>query len=169
MSTERFTLSLDEVERRLTYDGIQGDGLDDQDYWQRVVGNCMVANGCFDILHPGHISLLASLDTIAYQERLRPIVAMNSDESVARLKGPRRPVVPQESRAMLINYLKWPLTVVIFDEDSPQRLMDILRPKVVLKGAEYPEDSVVRWSGSRVMTVPMKPRWSTSSIVGDTR
>lgn len=167
--SERFSLTLEEVESRLRYDGIRSDGLDDQDYWQRIVGNCMVANGCFDILHPGHISLLASLDTISYQEGLRPIVAMNSDESVARLKGPRRPAVPQESRAMLINYLKWPLTVVIFNEDSPQRLMDIFKPKIVLKGAEYTEESVVRWSGSRVMTVPMKPRWSTSSILGDTR
>lgn len=128
-----------------------------------------MANGCFDILHPGHLSLLATLDTVAYQMKLRPIVAMNSDASVRRLKGDRRPIVPQESRAALINSLKWPLTVVVFDEDTPQLLMDTLQPSAVLKGAEYPVESVIRWQGSQVITVDMVPRWSTSGIVGDTR
>jgi rfaE bifunctional protein nucleotidyltransferase chain/domain len=133
------------------------------------IEGCIVANGCFDVLHPGHLSLLATLDTLAYQMRLRPVVALNSDESVRKLKGPGRPLVPQQSRSALINNLKWPFTVVIFDEETPQRLMDLLKPVAVVKGSEYPTESVIRWKESRVITVDMVPHWSTTSIVGNTR
>lgn len=132
-------------------------------------GRCAVANGCFDGLHPGHLEILAALDTIAYTRGFRPIVAINSDLSVRRLKGPSRPLIPQRARSLLINYLKWPFTVVIFDEDSPQRLMDYLMPAVVVKGSEYTAESVVKWSGSEVVSVDMLPGWSTTSIIGDTR
>lgn len=161
--SERMTVHLDDVAR-----SIESDSPREQPY-DSWVGACMIANGCFDGLHPGHLSLLAHLDSIAYGERLRPLVAINSDESVRRLKGPARPVWPQEMRAKLINHLKWPLTVIIFDEDSPQRLMDLLKPRVVLKGGEYDPASVVRWSGAKVVTVPMLGDWSTSKILGDTR
>jgi len=167
--SERFTIHLDELSKSILSDSYREQPYDN---W---VGNCVVANGCFDGLHPGHLSLFAHLDTLAYGERLRPIVAINSDESVRRLKGSTRPVWPQEVRAKLINHLKWPLTVVIFDEDTPQRLMDLLKPRVVLKGDQYAMDSVVRYhgneygGGSRVVTVPMLADWSTSKILGDTR
>lgn len=158
--SERFTVRLEEL---LTAESHA------QQFLADVQGKCIVANGCFDILHPGHLSLLASLDTIAYQMKLRPIVAINSDLSVRRLKGQGRPVVPEDVRATLINSLKWPLTVVIFSEDTPQFLMDTLQPRAVLKGSEYPTDTVVRWKHSVVVTVPMVPRWSTTKIIGDTR
>ncbi len=165
--SERFTVHLDDVEKELTVRrGIFFDREQRYDSW---VGACAVANGCFDILHPGHLSLLAILDTEAYRRGLRPLVAMNSDASVRRLKGDRRPIVPQESRAKLINSLKWPLTVVIFEEDTPQRLMDLLRPRIVVKGSEYPPETVIRWRDSEVVSVGMVPRYSTSAIVGDTR
>lgn len=156
--TERYTIHLDELEKDWTHLELS-----------KFRGKCIVANGCFDILHPGHISLLAQLDTIAYRSGFRPIVAMNSDVSVRRLKGDRRPIVPQESRALLINNLKWPFTVVLFDEETPQRLMDLLQPAIVVKGAEYPLSSVVKWKDSEVVTVEMVSRWSTTKIVGDTR
>ena len=132
-------------------------------------GNCIVANGCFDVLHPGHLTLLAHLDTIAYLKRLRPIVAMNSDSSVKDLKGEGRPIVPALARAALLTSLKWPFTVVIFDEPTPQRLMDLLRPEIVLKGSEYDPASVVKWDGSEVITVGMVDGWSTTRILGDIR
>lgn len=157
--TERLTCTLDELELLPCY----------AELLEKSRGRCIVANGCFDVLHPGHLSLLASLDTLAYQMKLRPIVAMNSDRSVTRLKGPGRPVVPQESRSLLINSLKWPLTVVLFDEETPQRLMDTLQPVAVLKGSEYDTETVIRWRDSQVVTVDMVPGWSTSRIVGDTR
>jgi D-beta-D-heptose 7-phosphate kinase/D-beta-D-heptose 1-phosphate adenosyltransferase len=130
------------------------------------VERCIVANGCFDVLHPGHLSLLQALDYVARAMELVPIVALNSDSSVRALKGPTRPIVPEDARATLITHLRWPLTVVIFDDRTPQLLMDTLRPRVVMKGAEYAADSVVRWSGSQVVTVDMVPQWSTSRIVG---
>jgi len=136
---------------------------------ERLRGRTIVANGCFDGLHPGHLSLLASLDTIAYRMKLRPIVALNSDASVRLNKGPSRPVWPQEVRSTLINHMKWPLTVVIFDEKTPQRLMDMLQPAAVLKGSEYTKESVIRWKDSEVLTVDMLGEWSTSRILGDTR
>lgn len=157
--SERFTISLDELEIELSYGP----------YSNIRVGKVAVANGCFDVLHPGHLSLLAQLDELAYANCLRPIVAMNSDASVRRLKGNDRPVVPQNARATLINNLKWPLTVVIFDEDSPQRLMDLLQPAIVLKGSEYPAETVVRWKDSKVVSATMIGNWSTSKILGDTR
>jgi D-beta-D-heptose 7-phosphate kinase/D-beta-D-heptose 1-phosphate adenosyltransferase len=88
---------------------------------------------------------------------------------VRRLKGSSRPVWSQDHRAKLINHLKWPLTVIIFDEDTPQRLMDLLKPPMVLKGSEYTKESVVRYKDSEVITVPMLGEWSTSGILGDTR
>jgi cytidyltransferase-like protein len=160
MSNERQTLHLD--------DFISGHvpwflNLD------QICGKTIIANGCFDILHPGHLRLLANLDTLAYKMKLRPIVALNSDESIVKIKGPSRPLVPQESRSQLLNYLKWPFTVVLFDEESVQRLMDVFQPFAVLKGAEYPIESVVKWKNSEVITTEMLPSWSTTRIAGDTR
>ncbi len=134
-----------------------------------VQGRCVVANGCFDVLHLGHLHLLSTLDTVAYQMKLRPIVAMNSDESVRLIKGDYRPVVPHTSRAQLVTCLKWPLSVVLFDEKTPQRLMDLLRPLVVVKGSEYSKESVIRWEGSQVVTVDMVSGWSTSRMLGYAR
>jgi rfaE bifunctional protein nucleotidyltransferase chain/domain len=162
---ERFTACLDDL--KLSYDGTQVYVKGRRDVIP--VGRTIIANGCFDGLHPGHLSLLGWLDTYAYRLRLRPIVAINSDRSVRCLKGPGRPVWPHNVRATLINNLKWPLTVVVFDEDTPQRLMDLLKPAVVLKGSEYQKESVVRWKDSEVITVPMLDDWSTSGILGDTR
>lgn len=132
----------------------------------RLRDGCVVANGCFDLLHPGHLMLLRGLDCIARSMECLPVVAINSDESVGRLKGPGRPVVPQLARATLLASLEWPLGVLIFDEDTPQVLMDTLRPRAVVKGSEYSEDSVIRWSGSEVLTVDMLSGWSTTGILG---
>jgi D-beta-D-heptose 7-phosphate kinase/D-beta-D-heptose 1-phosphate adenosyltransferase len=163
--SERYAVHLNDLS--LCPNGFWLDFADDKT--SIPVGKTVVANGCFDLLHPGHLSLLGWLDTIAYRKSLRPIIAINSDESVRRLKGQTRPKWPQEARAAFLTHLKWPFTVVIFDEDTPQRLMDLLKPAAVLKGSEYATESVVRWKDSEVITVPMLDGWSTSRIVGDTR
>lgn len=129
------------------------------------VGRCAVTNGCFDVLHPGHLSLLSSFDYVARMYGLRPVVAINSDVSVRHLKGPSRPIVTQRARAELIVSLRWPFSVVIFDGPSPQELMDLLQPLVVVKGAEYRQEDVVRWRESRVITVPMEGTWSTTGVL----
>ncbi len=164
MMSERGYVHLSKLVRLGTYDMVEGPGI-----VSIPVGRTIVANGCFDMLHPGHLSLFGWLDTVAYREGLRPIIAINSDESVRGLKGPDRPKWPQEARAAFLTHLKWPFTVVIFDEATPQRLMDLLEPAMVVKGSEYPTESVVRWKDSTVITVPMLDGWSTSRIVGDTR
>ena len=121
--TERVTFHLDEV---------IGDAMHGALWKWR--GRCAIANGCFDGCHPGHLEILAALDAEAYARRLRPIVALNSDLSVKGLKGSARPIIPAVARATLINNLRWPLSVVIFDEENPQRLMDWFQPTVVIKG-----------------------------------
>lgn len=131
------------------------------------IGTCAVANGCFDVLHLGHLRLLEKFHHAARCRGLRPIIALNSDDSIRRLKGAGRPIVPERCRGELLTSLLWPFTVVIFDEDTPQRLMDVLRPRLVVKGAEYDPTHVIRWSGSEVLTVEMSPGWSTSGILGE--
>ena len=143
------------------FDDLLGDGA----ALSLLQENCVVANGCFDVLHLGHLSLLRELDRQARTCAMPAVVALNSDRSVRSLKGPSRPVVPQESRARLLSELRWPFVVVIFDDDTPQRLMDTLRPRVVVKGAEYSADSVIRWVNSMVVTVDMNPGWSTTGIL----
>lgn len=132
-----------------------------------IIGRCIITNGCFDILHPGHIRLLSWFHSIAQSEDLFPIVALNSDKSVRQIKGISRPIVPEESRAQLISNLQWPFSVVIFDEENPQKLMDFFKPAVVVKGSEYSNESVIKWEDSEVITIGMLPNWSTSAIIGD--
>ena len=132
-----------------------------------LVGQCAVANGCFDLLHPGHLSLLATLSYRAYLRRLQPVVALNSDVSVRALKGPSRPVVNEWARAELLASLRWPFSVVIFDEETPQRLMDLLQPAIVVKGADRDPETVVRWRESEVVLVPMLSDWSTTGVLGE--
>ena len=125
-------------------------------------GCCVVANGCFDLIHPGHLQILRSLYEHARMIGATPIVALNSDESVRRLKGPSRPIMPLDARIALLTNLRWPLSVVVFDEDT-------LRPVSVIKGSQYPADSVIRWIGSMVVTVEMVGGWSTTGILGGQR
>jgi len=96
-------------------------------------------NGCFDLLHPGHVSLLAQARAAC--DRL--VVGLNSDDSVKRLKGPERPVQTERARAAVLEALASVDLVVIFDEDTPLRLIEAIRPDVLVKGADYRIDQVV--------------------------
>lgn len=131
----------------------------------RLFRNCVVANGCFDVLHLGHLVLLGELDAVARLYGIHAVVALNSDDSVRSLKGVHRPIVPMESRSALLKTLEWPFTVVVFDEPTPQTLMDKLQPPYVLKGSEYPKESVIRWEGSQVISVDRIKGWSTTNIL----
>ena len=123
-------------------------------------------NGCFDIIHPGHIGLLEQ--AAAHCDRL--IVAINSDASVQRLKGPTRPVQNGNARAKVLGAMHVVDAVVVFDEDTPLELIATLQPDLLVKGADYREDQVVgadivKAGGGRVLLATLEEGHSTTSIV----
>jgi D-beta-D-heptose 7-phosphate kinase/D-beta-D-heptose 1-phosphate adenosyltransferase len=127
-------------------------------------------NGCFDILHPGHVSLLAF--SRAQCDRL--IVALNTDESVARLKGPTRPVNTLAQRAQVMAAIRHVDAVVAFGEDTPFNVISALVPDVLVKGADYAVDNivgadVVRAAGGRVVLAELVPGQSTTGIIAKMR
>jgi D-beta-D-heptose 7-phosphate kinase/D-beta-D-heptose 1-phosphate adenosyltransferase len=127
-------------------------------------------NGCFDILHPGHIKLLAE----AHAACDCLIVGLNSDASVRRLKGSGRPMQDVHARAEVLAALEAVDLVVVFDQDTPLELLRHVRPKVLLKGADYRRDEVVgremvEAAGGEVILVDLVPGVSTTSIVGKSR
>jgi len=115
-------------------------------------------NGCFDLIHPGHVHLLAQAQAAC--DRL--IVALNTDASVRRLKGPERPIQPETSRATVLSSLASVDLVVLFAGDTPLSLIEAIRPDILVKGADYSPDQVVgadivRRSGGRVLLVDLPP------------
>ncbi len=125
-----------------------------------------IANGCFDLLHPGHVALIrrAALSC----DRL--VMALNSDDSVRVLKGPLRPLQDEDARAAVIGAIKGVSAVVVFAEDTPLELIRALQPDVLVKGADYREDEVVgadvvQARGGRVVRVDLAPGHSTTNLV----
>jgi rfaE bifunctional protein nucleotidyltransferase chain/domain len=123
-------------------------------------------NGCFDVLHRGHVGYLSQARELG--DVL--VVAVNSDDSVRRLKGAGRPVNPEEDRAAVLAALSCVDHVVVFDEDSPRRLLEAVRPDVYVKGGDYrpeliPEAELVRRLGGEVRTLDYLPDRSTSAII----
>ncbi|MCF0094171.1 D-glycero-beta-D-manno-heptose 1-phosphate adenylyltransferase [Micromonospora sp. MH99] len=133
----------------------------------REAGRSVVfTNGCFDVLHPGHVRYLEQARALG--DLL--IVAVNSDGSVRRLKGPDRPVNPVEDRGTLLAALSCVDHVVVFEEDSPAALIEAVRPDVYVKGGDYPPELVpeaplVRRLGGQVRTLGYVPDRSTSAII----
>lgn len=123
-------------------------------------------NGCFDVLHRGHVDLLR-------EARSRGdvlVVGINDDESVRRLKGPARPLVPQEDRAEVVAALEMVDRVVFFSEDTPGKLIDALVPDVLVKGADYAIDEIVgrdtvEGAGGEVVRVSLTSGRSTRGLI----
>ncbi len=129
---------------------------------KRLGRRVVFTNGCFDILHPGHLHLLREA------KRLGDFlfVGLNTDESVRRLKGPGRPVNSLPVRARLLEAVRWVDAVVPFSEDTPLRLVKALRPDVLVKGGDYrPEEVVGREFAGRVVIVPYLPGFSTTAFL----
>ena len=125
-----------------------------------------LANGCFDLLHVGHIRYLES----AAREADRLIVAINDDESVRRLKGEGRPVLSAEDRAELVAALRWVDYVIIFSEPTVGPLLDAIRPDVHCKGTDYtvdtvPERDIVKSYGGRIAIVGDPKDHSTRDLL----
>lgn len=123
-------------------------------------------NGCFDILHRGHITYLAQ----ARQLGDLLVVGLNSDASVRRLKGPERPVNDEQSRALLLAALEMVDYVVLFEEDTPYNLILKVNPDLLVKGGDYDIDNIVgadfvRQRGGEVRTIPFVQGFSSSSII----
>ncbi len=123
-------------------------------------------NGCFDLLHPGHIGSLEQARALG--DAL--IVGLNSDASVRQLKGAGRPVLPERERAEILAALECVDAVVIFDELTPREIIARLLPDVLVKGADWPGDQIVgreevEAAGGRVVSIPVVPGYSTTEIL----
>ncbi len=138
--------------------------------WRERGQRVVLTNGCFDLLHAGHLALLEA----ARREGDVLVVALNSDASVRRLKGERRPIVGALERTELLLALEAVDRVVVYEEDTPLEVVRTLAPDVLVKGADWPEAAIVGGpevlaAGGRVARVPLVPGRSTSSIVGRVR
>jgi rfaE bifunctional protein nucleotidyltransferase chain/domain len=126
-------------------------------------------NGCFDVLHRGHIYYLSRARELG--DLL--VLGLNSDESVARLKGPGRPVNKQQARAEVLGGLAFVDHIVIFPEDTPLNLIKAVRPHVLIKGGDYKVEEIVGYQqvrswGGIVKTIPLLEGYSSSSIIDRT-
>lgn len=133
--------------------------------WKREGKAVVFTNGCYDILHPGHIRLL---------ERARSlgdvlILGLNTDASVQRLKGPSRPLIAQDERARLAVRLAAVDAVTLFDEDTPRELIARVLPDILVKGADWSHfiagREEVEAAGGKVMALALEPGFSTTNIV----
>ena len=134
--------------------------------WRKESRKLVFTNGCFDILHSGHVRYLQT--AAGFGDIL--LLGLNSDSSVRKLKGPRRPIMTQADRAYLLSALEAIDCIVIFDEETPARLIQTVSPDVLVKGGDYlPEDVVgydtVTKNGGCVKIVPYVEGKSTSGIV----
>ena len=123
-------------------------------------------NGCFDILHIGHVKYLKA----AKSKGDILIVGLNADRSVRRLKGPSRPLTPQNERAQILAALECVDFVVLFNEDTPERLIRMLQPDVLVKGGDWPLDKIVgadivRAKKGRVLAIPYVKNRSTTGLI----
>lgn len=132
--------------------------------WRAEGKTVVFTNGCYDILHPGHVRLL---------ERARSlgqilILALNTDASVARLKGPSRPLIDQNERARMAMALAAVDAVTFFDEDTPRELIAAVLPDVLVKGADWAHfiagREEVEAAGGKVMALALEPGFSTTNI-----
>jgi D-beta-D-heptose 7-phosphate kinase/D-beta-D-heptose 1-phosphate adenosyltransferase len=139
--------------------------LDLRNRWKRDGKTVVFTNGCYDLLHPGHIRLLEAARSLG--DVL--ILALNSDASVRRSKGPNRPIIQQDARGRLAASLDAVDGVVFFDEETPRELIAAVLPDILVKGADWSHfiagREEVEAAGGRVLTVPLEPGHSTTNIV----
>ena len=134
--------------------------------WNKAGNGIVFTNGCFDLVHRGHIDSLAKAAELG--ERL--IVGLNSDVSVKILKGQNRPLVDQQSRAVLLASLLMVDAVVLFDDETPYELIRSIQPNVLVKGSEYQVEEIAGYdivlaSGGRVERIDLTEGFSTSDLI----
>jgi D-glycero-beta-D-manno-heptose 1-phosphate adenylyltransferase len=134
--------------------------------WQAKGEKVVFTNGCFDLLHLGHVDYLEKARNLG--DRL--VIGLNTDDSVSRFKGPERPLQDQTSRARILAALQFVDVVVFFNEDTPLNLISELLPNVLVKGSDYLAENivgadVVKKAGGKVETIDFVPGYSTTRIV----
>ena len=133
--------------------------------WRQQGKTVVFTNGCYDILHPGHIRLLEAAKSMG--DVL--ILALNTDSSVQRLKGPTRPFMRERERAALAEALEAVDAVTLFDEDTPRELIAALLPDILIKGADWSHfiagREEVEAAGGKVLALPLEPGYSTTEII----
>lgn len=134
--------------------------------WRLLNNKIVFTNGCFDILHKGHIDYLSQ----ARDKGNILVVGLNSDASVRSIKGENRPLQDEKSRALVLASLRFVDAVILFDEDTPLDLIRFVEPDVLVKGADYTEETIVgagevKARGGEVVTIPLTEGYSTSEIL----
>jgi rfaE bifunctional protein nucleotidyltransferase chain/domain len=133
--------------------------------WKRAGKTVVFTNGCYDLLHPGHIRLLEQARSLG--DIL--ILALNTDASVQRLKGPSRPITSESDRAAVALGLAAVDAVTLFDEDTPRELIAAVLPDILVKGADWSHfiagREEVEASGGRVLALPLEPGYSTTNLL----
>ena len=133
--------------------------------WKKEGKRVVFTNGCYDLLHPGHIRLLEQARSLG--DIL--ILALNSDDSVRRLKGPTRPLLSERDRAEVASGLAAVDAITVFDEDTPRELIAAVLPDILVKGADWAHwiagREEVEAAGGQVMALALEPGYSTTGIV----
>jgi rfaE bifunctional protein nucleotidyltransferase chain/domain len=146
-------LTLEDAARRLYIDRLRG-------------YTTVFTNGVFDLIHRGHLEYLREAASMGHNL----VVGLNSDASVRRLKGEQRPLLSEQDRAMALLALRWVDMVILFDEDTPIRLIEALQPNVLVKGGDYQTRDIVgadlvQQTGGKVVTIPFREGYSTSGLI----
>ncbi len=142
-------------------------GLQSQlDTWRAANKKIIFTNGCFDILHRGHVEYLSKAADMG--DIL--IIGLNTDHSVSRLKGKNRPINDQYSRALLLSALSFVDAITLFDEDTPLNLITMVKPDILVKGGDYNVDDIVGHDiveayGGKVVTIPLTNGYSTTKTI----
>lgn len=145
----------------------QFDALKQIEHWRSNSNASIVfTNGCFDILHRGHLEYLAKASDLG----TRLVIGLNSDASVKRLKGVSRPINNEQDRAFALACLVYTHLIVVFDEDTPANLIELLKPEILVKGGDYVAESIVGYKetiarGGRVEIIPFSEGYSTTELV----
>lgn len=132
--------------------------------WKRNQEAVVFTNGCFDLIHTGHLRYLAEASDLGH----RFVIAVNSDASVSRIKGKGRPIKDEQTRMLLLAALSFVDLVVLFDEDTPAEIIAALKPDILVKGGDYEEENIVgadmvKQNGGKVVVIPFVEGYSTSN------
>jgi D-glycero-beta-D-manno-heptose 1-phosphate adenylyltransferase len=134
--------------------------------WKLQGESIVFTNGCFDIVHIGHVDYLEKARNLGG----KLVLGLNTDHSIRRIKGEKRPIVEQNARARVMAALQFVDAVILFDEDTPLRLIQTIKPDILVKGNDYMPQNIIGAdfvisNGGRVETIPLVERFSTSHII----